>query len=97
MIAVNKTGVQVEVSSGGTLSRPKRVDVSIEAVLTTSDQQSFSVVIQDISASGFRLEAPSREELLVGELVRLQVNGRKEYIGRIKWAAGQVAGGEFTT
>ena len=73
--------------------RPKRVDVSIEAVLTTADRHSFTVMVRDLSANGFRLELD--EEVLVGEHVLLQVGSREPLGAEIKWALGREAGGHF--
>ena len=73
--------------------RPTRIDVTIYAVLTTSDGHSFKVIIRDLSAKGFRVELD--EEVLVGECVSLQVGSREALRGEIKWALGREAGGHF--
>ena len=40
--------------------------MAIDAVLTTSDGVAFAVLIRDLSATGFRVEAKVAEELVVG-------------------------------
>lgn len=73
--------------------RPRRVDVNIEAVLTTSDRHSFKVVVRDLSAGGFRIELD--DEVIVGEHVFLKVGPRDALPAVIKWALGREAGGHF--
>jgi hypothetical protein len=53
------------------------------------------VTIRDLSATGFRVQLPHCEELLEGEFVRILVSDQDEYVGHIKWALGQEAGGNF--
>lgn len=73
--------------------RPTRIDVSIEAVLTTSDGHSYTVVIRDLSAKGFRIALD--DEVIVGEHVSLKVGTGDAMVGEIKWALGREAGGHF--
>jgi hypothetical protein len=73
--------------------RPTRVDVNIEAVLTTCDGHSYTVVIRDLSAKGFRIALD--DHVIVGEHVSLKVGSRDAMIGEIKWALGREAGGHF--
>ena len=76
------------------IRRPTRIDVAIDAVLTTSDGHSFDCVVRDLSLTGFRLELA--DEVLVGEQVTLKVGARETYVGEIKWSLGREAGGVFT-
>jgi hypothetical protein len=73
--------------------RPTRVDVNIDALLTTSDGHSYTVVIRDLSAKGFRIALD--DEVIVGEQVSLKVGSKNPMIGEIKWALGREAGGHF--
>ncbi len=78
------------------LRRSTRIDVALDARLTTSDNVTFAVLIRDISAAGFRVEALTGEELLVGETIKIQVPGEQQLTGQIKWTAGRTAGGVFS-
>ncbi len=80
------------VSSTTPHRRPPRIDVAINASLTTSDRVTFPVAIRDISASGFRVEALAPEEFVVGEVVTITVPGEECLRGEIKWTAGRFAG-----
>jgi hypothetical protein len=73
--------------------RPTRVDVNIEALLTTSGGHCYTVVIRDLSAKGFRIALD--DEVIVGERVCLKVGSKDTMIGEIKWALGREAGGHF--
>lgn len=74
-------------------ARPTRVDVAIDAMLTTSDGVTFAVAIMDLSATGFRVEAKVAEELMVGEIVTIDLPKGQQLRGEIKWATGRLAGG----
>ena len=73
--------------------RPTRIDVKMEAVLTTADGHSFAVIVRDLSAKGFRLELD--DEVLVGEQVVLRVGSKDAAQAEIVWALGHEAGGHF--
>ena len=75
--------------------RPHRVAISIPALLTTSDNHTFPVIVRDISAQGFRVELSDAEELLVGEQIHLLVEGKEHYSGQVRWVAGREAGAAF--
>jgi hypothetical protein len=74
-------------------SRPARVEVSFDAVVTASDGHRFPAVVRDLSAGGFRLEV--EEELLPGEHIFLQVGKGKPLAARVEWSMGNEAGGSF--
>ena len=78
-------------------TRPHRVVINVPALLTTSDAHTFPVTVRDISAHGFRIEAANGEELLVGEVINLLVDGKEHYCGRVNWVAGSQAGAAFLT
>jgi hypothetical protein len=73
--------------------RPRRIDVELPAVLTTSDGHAYKVLVRDLSAEGFRLELD--DELVIGEAVLLQVGREPACRAEIKWALGREAGGIF--
>lgn len=83
-------------SPGPQSERPHRVAISIPALLTTSDNHTFPVIVRDISAQGFRVELPDAEELLVGEVIHLLVEGKEHYSGKVRWVAGREAGAAFS-
>lgn len=78
---------------GDHVVRKRRVDVNKPAVLITSDGHESSVVITDLSASGFRIE--TSETPLIGEHVHLRVERHGELAAQIRWALGNEAGGVF--
>ena len=78
---------------GGQPDRPKRIDVRIDAFLTTGDGHRFKVLVRDLSARGFRVELD--DLLLVGEHVFLQVGSKEAAAAEIKWVLGREAGGHF--
>lgn len=78
-----------------TPKRPLRIDVNLEAGLTTSDGHRVQVTVRDVSARGLRLGLQQREELVVGEEVRIEVPGKGEYKAIVKWTAGSEAGAVF--
>ena len=73
--------------------RETRISVSYEGVLTTADGHEVTVVVRDVSASGFRIELA--EELLEGELVQMRIGKQATIAAEIKWALGGEAGGVF--
>ena len=73
--------------------RSTRIDVNYDAVLVTSDNHEIAVTVKDLSRDGFRIEL--RDEVLVGEHVRLRVGPNEEIAAEIKWALGSEAGGVF--
>ena len=98
MIEGRQNGAQTRptaVSRNQQSLRPHRVAINVTALLTTSDAHTYPVIVRDISARGFRIEATNGEELLVGEVINLLVNGKEHYAGRVTWVAGSQAGAAF--
>lgn len=79
--------------------RAPRILLGQRARLITSDGNMMDVVVADISAGGFRLEADETfydgENIVIGETVILQVARRPDIRGKIVWASGREAGGIF--
>ena len=73
--------------------RSKRIDVHYDAVLVTSDDHEVAVTVKDLSREGFRIEL--KDQVLVGERVRLRVGRNGDVPAEIKWALGCEAGGVF--
>jgi hypothetical protein len=73
--------------------RPTRINVSLDAVLVTSDNHEVPVIVKDLSREGFRIELD--DQVLVGERVKLRVRRDDEITAEIKWALGREAGGVF--
>jgi hypothetical protein len=86
---------EVMMPTQGNSQRPVRIDVSLPALLTTSDNHSMQVRVRDLSAAGCRIDLPSGEELLVGESVTLIVDGNQRLPGQIRWILGNEAGALF--
>jgi hypothetical protein len=79
-------------STQGNSRRPVRIDVSLQATLTTSDNHVMTVRVRDLSAGGCRVDLPVGEELLVGEDINLVMDGDERLPGQIRWALGNEAG-----
>jgi hypothetical protein len=73
--------------------RPRRIDVKLDAVITTAEGNSFAVLVLDLSAQGFRVEVD--DHLIVGEHISLKVRTREAAEAVIKWTLGHEAGGQF--
>lgn len=80
--------------------RPRRVALRQKATLVTSDGNQLEVVVTDISAGGFRLEASETfydgENIVTGETVTLRIARRDDIKAKIVWATGTEAGGVFS-
>jgi hypothetical protein len=63
------------------------------AILVDSQGSESSVVVVDVSSSGFRLESP--RDHFVGEQVRLRLGIDAEHPVEIRWVAGSQVGGIF--
>ena len=74
-------------------SRPPRVSTSIPAVLIDGDGGRVPVVVTDLSSGGFRLQ--TRQALVPGEVVRINVESGQSYPAEIQWASRGEAGGCF--
>ncbi len=70
-----------------------RIDVSYDAVLITSDDHEFAVIVKDLSADGFRIQID--EEVRVGEKVFLRTRRDGDIPAQIAWTLGSEAGGMF--
>lgn len=81
------------------MPRAPRVATKQSAKLITSDGNMMEVVIADVSAGGFRLEAGETlyygENILIGETVTLRIPRRQDIRGKVVWARGREAGGTF--
>lgn len=73
--------------------RPARIEIYREALLIEADGCEVPVVIVDVSRDGFRLH--SRDELVPGDEVSLQVAKAAPVRARIQWTRGFEAGGAF--
>ena len=80
-------------------ARAPRIATKQKAVLITSDQVETSVVIIDVSGTGFRLEAGETfyigENILIGERVVIRIPRQSDVPAQIRWAQGCEAGGVF--
>ena len=80
--------------------RPPRIPLRQKAKLVTSDGNQIDVVVTDISAGGFRLEAGETfydgENIVTGETVTLRIDRRDDLRAKIVWATGCEAGGVFS-
>lgn len=93
-----KTVVLIDVSEGGSKrERARRVEITLRADLTTSDNHTFQVSVRDISAEGFRIDLPFGEDLLLGEMIELTIRGKEHYKGEVRWTAGREVGLRFIT
>jgi hypothetical protein len=63
------------------------------ATLVRHDGSENSVIITELTQSGFRLAVVTRPDL--GEHVHIRVTGQSEMPGKIRWAYGAEAGGSF--
>ena len=77
----------------GQIKRAPRVAACHRATLVDSDGGERSVVIRDLSSSGFRVQLG--ETLLIGERVTLVADRYGDMPARIRWAFDGEAGGEF--
>ena len=79
--------------------RDRRISLNQKAKLVTSDGNQMDVVVIDISAGGFRLEAEETlydgENIVAGEAVVLRIERRYDLKAKIIWAKGCEAGGVF--
>lgn len=66
--------------------RPTRIDVRYTAVLITSDGLASNVVVKDISAAGFRLDAS--DDLIVGEHIQPRVGKEGPVMAELRWTQG---------
>ena len=86
-------------NSGSADQRAPRIPLRQKAELITSDGNQMEVVVADISASGFRLEADETfydgENIVTGETVTLRIDRRDDLKAKIVWATGREAGGVF--
>jgi len=76
----------------GVAKRAPRIDIRKPATVINSDGAAISVIILDVSGSGFRLELS--ENLRIGEFVTLRVD-RDDVPAQIRWTLGNEAGGAF--
>lgn len=79
--------------SRGYRQRPARIDIRLDATLIEPDGCRVPIVIVDVSRDGFRLQ--SRDELVTGDEVSLQVAKAPPVRARIEWTCGFEAGGTF--
>lgn len=77
------------------IKRPPRVDLRRPAVMIDSDGNATSVIILDVSATGFRVEVS--EPPRIDEFVTLKADRCPDFAGQICWALGDQAGGIFLT
>jgi hypothetical protein len=86
--------------NSGPDSRAPRIPLRQKAKLITSDGNQIDVVVADISAGGFRLEANETfydgENIVTGETVTLRIHRRDDLTAKIVWATGCEAGGVFS-
>ncbi len=73
--------------------RKDRIETSIPVLLTSSDYAGHSVILNEVSQSGFRLSAGAH--VPPASLVRLKVPGLGTVIGRVIWSKRGEIGGEF--
>ena len=73
--------------------RPTRIEVRLEGTLVSSDGHVSRVIVKDLSADGFRIEAD--DQLHTGERILLRVGRGRPVTGQIKWIRGCEAGGIF--
>jgi hypothetical protein len=80
--------------------RAPRIPLRQKAKMVTSDGNQIDVIVTDISASGFRLEADETfydgENIVTGETVTLRIHRRDDLRAKIVWATGCEAGGVFS-